>query len=101
MPVTRALAIEYAKEGIRINSRAPGLLNTPMHKPENHDFRKRPASLCILGNPVMISSPGDRSSERFVVQSRAFLQGNAHCPSVRGKLEAEIIAVDASDTIDL
>jgi len=36
--VTRALAIEYAKEGIRVNTIAPGVINTPMHKPETHDF---------------------------------------------------------------
>ena len=38
--VTRALAIEYAKEGIRINTVAPGAINTSMHKPEAHDFLK-------------------------------------------------------------
>ena len=38
--VTRALAIEYAKEGIRVNTIAPGVINTPMHKPETHDFHK-------------------------------------------------------------
>jgi NAD(P)-dependent dehydrogenase (short-subunit alcohol dehydrogenase family) len=36
--VTRALAIEYAKEGI--NTIAPGVINTPMHKPETHEFLK-------------------------------------------------------------
>jgi NAD(P)-dependent dehydrogenase (short-subunit alcohol dehydrogenase family) len=38
--VTRALAIEYAKEGIRVNTIAPGVINTPMHKPETHAFLK-------------------------------------------------------------
>src|ERR1700730_6390466 len=38
--VTRALAIEYAKEGIRVNTIAPGVINTPMHKPETHNFLK-------------------------------------------------------------
>jgi NAD(P)-dependent dehydrogenase (short-subunit alcohol dehydrogenase family) len=38
--VTRALAIEYAKDGIRVNTVAPGVINTPMHKPETHDFLK-------------------------------------------------------------
>src|SRR6202012_5278316 len=38
--VTRALAIEYAKEGIRVNTIAPGVIKTPMHKPETHDFLK-------------------------------------------------------------
>jgi NAD(P)-dependent dehydrogenase (short-subunit alcohol dehydrogenase family) len=38
--VTRALAIEYAKEGIRVNTIAPGVIDTPMHKPETHAFLK-------------------------------------------------------------
>ena len=38
--VTRALAIEYAKEGIRVNTIALGIINTPMHKRETHDFLK-------------------------------------------------------------
>ena len=38
--VTRALAIEYAKDGIRVNTIALGVINTPMHKPETHAFFK-------------------------------------------------------------
>jgi NAD(P)-dependent dehydrogenase (short-subunit alcohol dehydrogenase family) len=38
--VTRALAIEYAKDGIRVNTIAPGVIDTPMHKPETHEFLK-------------------------------------------------------------
>src|SRR5215471_10428339 len=38
--VTRALAIEYAKEGIRVNTIAAGVIDTPMHKPETHAFLK-------------------------------------------------------------
>jgi NAD(P)-dependent dehydrogenase (short-subunit alcohol dehydrogenase family) len=38
--VTRALAIEYAKEGIRVNAIAPGAIKTPMHKPDTHEFLK-------------------------------------------------------------
>ncbi|MGA8430014.1 MAG: SDR family oxidoreductase [Candidatus Sulfotelmatobacter sp.] len=30
--VTRSLAIEYAKEGIRFNAVAPGVVNTPLHE---------------------------------------------------------------------
>lgn len=33
---TRSLAIEYADKGIRVNSVAPGIVNTPMHPPETH-----------------------------------------------------------------
>jgi len=35
--VTRALAIEYAKDGIRVNTVALGVIKTPMHKPETHE----------------------------------------------------------------
>jgi NAD(P)-dependent dehydrogenase (short-subunit alcohol dehydrogenase family) len=36
--VTRSLAIEYAKEGIRFNAVAPGVVDTPLHKndPKEH-----------------------------------------------------------------
>jgi NAD(P)-dependent dehydrogenase (short-subunit alcohol dehydrogenase family) len=33
---TRALAIEYAKTGIRLNAVSPGIIKTPMHPPEAH-----------------------------------------------------------------
>src|SRR5262245_9863065 len=36
--VTRALAIEYAKDGIRVNTVSLGSIKTPMHKPETYEF---------------------------------------------------------------
>jgi NAD(P)-dependent dehydrogenase (short-subunit alcohol dehydrogenase family) len=38
--LTRSLAIEYAKEGIRFNAVAPGVVNTPMHKNDSQDILK-------------------------------------------------------------
>ena len=38
--VTLSLAIEYAKEGIRFNAVAPGVVDTPLHKDDPKDFLK-------------------------------------------------------------
>jgi len=38
--VTRALAMEYAKDGIRVNTVSPGVIKTPMHEPETHEGLK-------------------------------------------------------------
>jgi NAD(P)-dependent dehydrogenase (short-subunit alcohol dehydrogenase family) len=36
--VTRSLATEYAARGIRFNAVAPGVIRTPMHPEETHEF---------------------------------------------------------------
>jgi NAD(P)-dependent dehydrogenase (short-subunit alcohol dehydrogenase family) len=38
--VTRSLAMEYVKQGIRVNAVAPGVVDTPMHKDDPKDFLK-------------------------------------------------------------
>jgi len=36
--VTRSLAIEYADKGIRVNAVSPGIIKTPMHAENTHEF---------------------------------------------------------------
>src|SRR5215831_426933 len=38
--ITQHLAMEYAKDGIRVNAVAPGVVDTPMHKGDPKDFLK-------------------------------------------------------------
>lgn len=38
--MTRCLAVEYARNGIRVNAVAPGVVDTPMHRNSPRDFLK-------------------------------------------------------------
>jgi NAD(P)-dependent dehydrogenase (short-subunit alcohol dehydrogenase family) len=51
--ITRSLAMEYAKDGIRFNAVAPGVVDTPMHAKDPDEFLK---SLSPMG---MISDVDD------------------------------------------
>ncbi|NMV40764.1 SDR family NAD(P)-dependent oxidoreductase [Ralstonia insidiosa] len=76
---TKSLAIEYAKSGIRVNAVSPGVIKSPMHAPETHDF---------LGalHPV-----GHMGEMRDIAQAVQFLES---APFVTG----EILHVDGGQS---
>ena len=77
--VTRALAIEFARDGVRFNAISPGVVNTPMHKVEAHEFLKQ---LSPLNRLAEISEVVDLvqylESAPFVNGEVIHLDGGAH-----------------------
>ena len=76
---TKALAIEYATRGVRFNAVSPGIISTPMHPAETHDFLK---ALHPVGRMGAISD---------ITDAILFLE---HAPFVTG----EILHVDGGQS---
>jgi NAD(P)-dependent dehydrogenase (short-subunit alcohol dehydrogenase family) len=53
--VTRSLAMEYAKDGIRVNAVAPGVVDTPLHKNDSQDVLKSRSPLGRISDPQDIA----------------------------------------------
>jgi NAD(P)-dependent dehydrogenase (short-subunit alcohol dehydrogenase family) len=77
---TRSLALEYVKEGIRVNAVAPGIVDTPMHKDDPHEFLK---TLQPMGR---ISSVGD------IVDAVLYL-------TEAGQVTGEVLRVDGGSHV--
>lgn len=77
--VTRSLAIEYANQGIRVNSVAPGVIRTPMHKPETHAFLSGLHPLGRMGEvPEIVEAVLYLESAGFVTGETLHVDGGAH-----------------------
>jgi NAD(P)-dependent dehydrogenase (short-subunit alcohol dehydrogenase family) len=77
--VTKSLAIEYAKKGIRVNAVAPGIVKTPMHPPET---QAPLAALHPLGRMAEIAD---------IVEAILYLEG-------AGFVTGEILHVDGGQS---
>jgi NAD(P)-dependent dehydrogenase (short-subunit alcohol dehydrogenase family) len=76
---TKSLAIEYANKGIRVNAVSPGVIKTPMHGPETHEFLARL-------HPV-----GRMGEVRDIVDAVLYLEGAAF-------VTGEILHVDGGQS---
>jgi NAD(P)-dependent dehydrogenase (short-subunit alcohol dehydrogenase family) len=77
--VTRALAIEFARDGVRFNAISPGVVNTPMHRAEAHDFLKQLSPLHRLAEVAeVVDLLQYLESAPFVNGEVIHLDGGAH-----------------------
>jgi NAD(P)-dependent dehydrogenase (short-subunit alcohol dehydrogenase family) len=67
--VTWSLAIEYADKGIRFNAVAPGVIKTPMHRPETY------ASLAKLHPLGRLGEVSEVVEAVLYLESAAFVTG--------------------------
>ncbi|MBU8977854.1 MULTISPECIES: SDR family oxidoreductase [unclassified Lysobacter] len=66
---TKSLAIEYAKRGVRVNAVSPGVIKTPMHAPETHDW------LAALHPVARMGDIGDVVQAVLFLESAGFVTG--------------------------
>ena len=76
---SRALAMEYVADGIRANTISPGIVNTPMHANDDHEFLKK---LHPIPRLVEVSEIVDAvlylQSARMVNGENIRIDGGAH-----------------------
>ena len=77
--VTRALAIEFARDGVRFNAISPGVVNTPMHQVDAHEFLKKLSPLNRLAEVAeVVDLVQFLDSAPFVNGEVIHLDGAAH-----------------------
>jgi NAD(P)-dependent dehydrogenase (short-subunit alcohol dehydrogenase family) len=77
--ITRSLAIEYARAGLRFNAVAPGVVNTPLHKDEPKDDLKRRQPMGSLAEVQdIVEAVLYLSRARQVTGQVLYVDGGAH-----------------------
>jgi NAD(P)-dependent dehydrogenase (short-subunit alcohol dehydrogenase family) len=77
--VTQHLAVEYAKDGIRVNAVAPGVVDTPLHRDTPKDVME---SLSPMGRPSTVKDITDAvmylTDAATVTGDVLYVDGGAH-----------------------
>jgi NAD(P)-dependent dehydrogenase (short-subunit alcohol dehydrogenase family) len=77
--ITKHLAMEYAKDGIRVNAVAPGVVDTPLHRETPKDVM---ASLSPMGRPSTVKDITDAvmylTDAATVTGQILYVDGGAH-----------------------
>src|ERR1700722_18273209 len=77
--ITRSLASEYAKEHIRFNAVAPGVVDTPLHKNNPKDFLKTLSPMSTISTAEEIASAVVYLTEsRQITGEVLHVDGGAH-----------------------
>jgi NAD(P)-dependent dehydrogenase (short-subunit alcohol dehydrogenase family) len=78
--VTRHLAVEYARDGIRVNAVAPGAVATPLHKTTSEDALKKLSPMGRLSTVEEIADAVVYLTEASTVTGDVLhVDGGAHC----------------------
>jgi NAD(P)-dependent dehydrogenase (short-subunit alcohol dehydrogenase family) len=77
--ITRSLAMEYAKDGIRVNAVAPGAVDTPLHRETPKDVME---DLSPMGRPSTVKEIADAvmylTDAATVTGDILYVDGGAH-----------------------
>jgi NAD(P)-dependent dehydrogenase (short-subunit alcohol dehydrogenase family) len=77
--VTRALAMEYAAKGIRINTVSPGVVDTPMHESDDHNLLSQLHPIRRLATiSEIVDAVWYLTSATFVTGEILHIDGGAH-----------------------
>ena len=77
--ITRSLASEYAKEHIRFNAVAPGVVDTPLHKNNPKDFLKTLSPMGTISTAEEVASAVIYLTEsRQITGEVLHVDGGAH-----------------------
>jgi len=77
--VTRSLALEYAKEGIRFNAVARGIVDTPMHAADPKDFLEGLSPMGVIADvDDIVDAVLYLNDARYVTGEVLHVDGGAH-----------------------